>query len=244
MPAYSDAHDANPYAYGGAVANSPAAEKAAFIQRTYGHLAGAILAFIGLEVALFQTGFAKDICESLYTNRGGYLILMLVFMGGSFAATMLANSSRSKAAQYAGLGLYVVLYAVIILPLLYVAKIHFGDQQLPAKAGIVTLLTFAGLTAGVFLSGKNFSFLGPILGVCSFAALGVILASYLIGFSMSGVLFPALMCVLMSGYIIYDTSNVMHRYHSSQHVAASMALFGSVATLFFYILRIFMSSRD
>ena len=244
MPRYGDTYDANPYAYGeSAVAYSPAAEKAAFIQRTYGHLAGAILAFVGIEVALFQTGFAKDILTSLFTSRGSYLMLMLLFIGGSYAAVALANSARSMAMQYAGLALYVLLEVVIFLPLLYIAQERFPGQHLPEKAGIITLLTFAGLTAGVFLSGKDFSFLGPILGVLAFAALGVIIASYLFGFTL-GIVFPAAMVVLAAGFIVYDTSNVMHRYHSGQHVAASLALFASIAMLFYYILRIFMSSRD
>jgi FtsH-binding integral membrane protein len=43
--------------------------------------------------------------------------------------------------------------------------------------------------------------------------------------------------------ILYDTSNILHRYRTDQHVAASLSLFASVALLFWYILSIF-SSRD
>jgi FtsH-binding integral membrane protein len=43
--------------------------------------------------------------------------------------------------------------------------------------------------------------------------------------------------------ILYETSNVMHRYHPTQHVAASLTLFAAIALLFWYILSIF-SSRD
>jgi FtsH-binding integral membrane protein len=49
---------------------------------------------------------------------------------------------------------------------------------------------------------------------------------------------------LMSGYILYDTSNVMHHYRTDQHVAASLALFASVATLFWYVIRLLMSLSD
>jgi FtsH-binding integral membrane protein len=54
------------------------------------------------------------------------------------------------------------------------------------------------------------------------------------------------MVVVASASILYNTSNVLHRYHPSQHVAASLTLFASVALLFWYILRIFMggSRRD
>jgi hypothetical protein len=48
------------------------------------------------------------------------------------------------------------------------------------------------------------------------------------------------------GWILYDTSNVLHHYRTDQHVAASLALFASVALLFWYVLRIVMAftSRD
>jgi FtsH-binding integral membrane protein len=42
---------------------------------------------------------------------------------------------------------------------------------------------------------------------------------------------------------LYDTSNVLHRYRTEQYVAASLALFASVALLFWYILRLMMSMR-
>jgi FtsH-binding integral membrane protein len=43
--------------------------------------------------------------------------------------------------------------------------------------------------------------------------------------------------------VLYDTSNIMHHYPQDKYVAASMALFASIAMMFYYILRLFMS-RD
>ena len=39
-------------------------------------------------------------------------------------------------------------------------------------------------------------------------------------------------------------NDVMHRYGTNEHVAASLELFASVALLFYYILRIFSLSRN
>ncbi len=225
--------------YGAAVAHSPAAERATFVKRTYGHVAGAIFAFVAIEAALFGSGAADAIIGQLFTTRMSYLLLMVAFIGGGYAAQMMANSARSRAMQYAGLGLYVLLEAVIFLPLLYIAERQFPGQHLAAQAGIVTLAVFGALTAAVFVSGKDFSFLGPILAVLSFAALGVVIASMVFGFNM-GLVFAGAMVALAGGFIVYDTSNVMHRYHSGQYVAASLALFASVAMMFFYILRLFI----
>ena len=54
------------------------------------------------------------------------------------------------------------------------------------------------------------------------------------------------MVVLAAGYILYDTSNILHHYRTDQYVAASLALFASVAILFWYVLQIMisLSGRD
>jgi FtsH-binding integral membrane protein len=110
------------------------------------------------------------------------------------------------------------------------------------SAGIVTLAIFGGLTLAVFVTGRDFSFLRTALVVGGCVAMGIILTSCLFGFSL-GLIFCYAMVALMSGYILYYTSNVMYHYRTDQHVAASLALFASVATLFWYILQIFMSER-
>jgi hypothetical protein len=80
------------------------------------------------------------------------------------------------------------------------------------------------------------------LGLVAIAALALIVISVLFGMNL-GVWFVWAMIVLASGYILYDTSNVLHRYRTDQHVAAALALFASVALLFWYVIQIFMS-RD
>jgi len=52
------------------------------------------------------------------------------------------------------------------------------------------------------------------------------------------------MIALACGYILFHTSNVMHHYRIGQHVAAALALFAAVALLFWYIVLLFMRSRD
>ncbi|MFO0884991.1 MAG: Bax inhibitor-1 family protein [Pirellulales bacterium] len=67
-------------------------------------------------------------------------------------------------------------------------------------------------------------------------ALGVVVCGMIFGFS-QGIWFSAVMIAIMAGYILYDTSNVMYHYRTTQHVAAALALFSSVVTLFVYIVR-------
>jgi FtsH-binding integral membrane protein len=227
-------------------ARAASSDRATFIRRTYAHLAGAILAFMGIEVLLFQVlGEAGQmkVLQLLMINRFSWLAVLFAFMGASWLAQTWAQSETSSAMQYVGLGLYVVAEAVIFLPLLIIAE-HFMPQAIPT-AGLLTLAVFGGLTLSVFVTKKDYSSLRPILCVGSLIALGVIVAGVLLGFSL-GLFFSFAMVALMSGYILYYTSQVMLHYRTDQHVAAALALFAAVATLFWFILRIVMavSSRD
>src|SRR6185312_4548190 len=227
-------------------AQAAGSERAAFIRRTYAHLAGAILAFMGVEVLLFQVlgeSGQQAVLNMLSVSRLSWLAVMLGFMGASWLAQTWAQSDSSRAMQYVGLSLYVVAEAVIFLPLLIIAE-HYMPKAIPTAA-ILTLAVFGGLTLSVFVTRKDYSPLRPILCVGSLIALGVIVAGIFLGFTL-GVFFSFAMVALMSGYILYYTSQVMLHYRTDQHVAAALALFAAVATLFWYILRIVMavSSRD
>jgi FtsH-binding integral membrane protein len=234
------------YAYDYPIAErAPADERAAFIRRTYGHLAGAILAFVAVETLLVQAmntvPAVQNAVAGLFAFRFGWLILMLGFVGVSWLANSWALSGASPGLQYLGLSLYVVAEAVIFMPLLWIATQVYPDA-IPV-AGILTLTIFGGLTAAVLMTRRDFSYLGPILSIAGFLAIGLIVVSILFGFQL-GTLFCFAMVALACGYILYDTSNVLHRYRTDQHVAAALALFASVALLFWYILRILLASQS
>lgn len=218
-------------------------ERASFIRKTYLHLAGAILAFTLIEAYIMTTGAGLAITQTLLGGRWSWAIVLLAFMGVSMLAQWWANSQTSKALQYAGLAVYTVAEAIIFAPLLYLVSARSNGSEIFAQAGITTLGLFLGLTAVVFLTKKDFSFLGPILMIGGFVALGFIFSGIVFGFGL-GNIFSFAMVAFAGGAILYDTSNVLHKYRTDQHVAASLSLFASVALLFWYILRIFMGSRN
>ena len=238
----------NPYAV---TANASAAiyaedsERLGFIRRTYAHLTGAILALIGLETALFTLVPAQTMENMVGRMLGGWgwLLVLGAFMGVSWVARSWATSNTSKGVQYAGLGLYVVAQAVILLPLLYMA-IRL-DPQIPVMAALITAITFVGLSVFVLTTRIDLAGWGKYLFMGGIVAMGLIVAGTVMGFSL-GLWFSGAMVGLACGYILYDTSNVLHHYHTSQYVAASLALFSSVVLLFWYVLQIVMmfTSRD
>jgi FtsH-binding integral membrane protein len=223
-----------------AVSEAEPADRAQFIRRTYLHLAVAILAFIGIEALLLRLPGVERLVGTMVGGYG-WLITLLAFMGVSWLADRLARSEASESMQYLGLGLFVVAEAVIFLPLLYVAAYYSAPETIP-MAGIITGLLFAGLTATAFMTRKDFSFMRGILTIGGFVALGVIVCSMIFGFQL-GLLFSGVMVLFAGGSILYTTSNIIHHYRPTQHVAAALALFSGVMLLLWYVLRIVMNRR-
>lgn len=229
--------------FGNSVAEAAPADRASFIRKTYTLLAVAILAFIAVEGVFFATGIADVIASVIFKGGAiGWLLVLGLFMAVSFLANRWATSETSVATQYFGLGIFIVAEAIIFVPLIMVATYYSGDASVLIKAGIVTLGLFLGLTFTVLITKTDFSWLGPILAIGGFAALGFIVASAIFGFTLGNV-FAFVMVAFAGTAILYETSNVLHRFNTKQHVAASLTLFASIALLFWYILRIF-SSRD
>jgi FtsH-binding integral membrane protein len=230
------------------VARSPASARAMFIRRTYAHLAGAILAFAIIEFAIFRVipGEQLDqVMRQYLASPISHLILFLAFIGGGYLARRWAYSGVDGNLQYVGLGLYIILQAVIFVPLLWIVTRYARTDpaELLTQAGVLTLCLFAGLTATVFLTRKDFSFLGPILCIASFLVVGLIILAMIFQFSL-GLWFAFGMVALASAFILYDTSNVLHRFRTDMHVAASLELFASVAVLFYYIIILLMSRNS
>ena len=224
------------------VAQASPSDRARFIKNTYTHLAGAIVAFIAVGFILFQTGIAEGITGFIYQNRFGWLMILGGFSLLGWLSRSLIAEADNVNKQYAGLGAYIVGEALIFAPILYIAAVYTNDSNLIASAAILTLMMFAGITAVAFTSGKDFSFLGNFLRIGGFIALGLIICSVLFGFTL-GLIFSAVMIVFASAAILYTTSNIIHRYATHQHVAASLELFASVALLFYYILMTLLRSR-
>lgn len=213
--------------------------RADFITRTYNHLMGAIVAFVGLECLLFGTGVAAPIAETLLS--GSWLLVLGAFMIVGYLANSVAARSDSMPAQYGALAAYVVFEALIFVPMLYLAETTApGVIQ---SAAIVTLLGFAGLTAVVFTTRKDFSFLGGLVRYGFILAIVAIVGGVLFGFEL-GTWFSVAMIGLAGAAILHETSEVLHHYPEDRHVGAALSLFASVAVLFWYVLRLFMSSDD
>ncbi len=214
--------------------------RTAFIRKTYEHVAGAVLAFIGVEALLLNIPGIEKLAIAM-TSGYAWLVVLGLFMFATNYAERMALNSHDRQKQYIGLGLYIVAEAIIFVPLLYIAMVYAGGSVLN-QAVVITLALFTGLSAVVLTTGKDFSFLRSAITIGSFIAIGLIVAGIIFGFNL-GLWFSVAMVALAAGSILYQTSNMVHKYSTDQHVAAALGLFASLMLLFWYILQILMS-RD
>ncbi len=234
-----------------------------FIRMTYLHLFGAICVFAGLEYCMFKvpfliekvtiplSKFALGIGGSPAMARWNWAIVLGVFMVVSWVADYWARHAKSRPMQYAGLGLYVIAETLIFVPLLLIVAIKTqaiiaktgSDPNIVRDAAFCTLAIFGALTAFVLISKKDFSFMRGALVVMSAAAMMLIVLSLIFGFNL-GIVFAVAMVLLAAGYILYQTSQVLAHYNTNMYVAASLALFSSIALMFWYIIQIFMRARE
>lgn len=216
-------------------------DRGEFITKTYSHVLMAMLAFVGIEYYFFTSGLAPKIAGAMQSVP--WLVILGAFMILSYAASHVASRvTSSPALQYAALGAFVLMWAVMFVPMLYMAD-TFAPGAIK-NAGYMTAAAFVCLTAVVFITRKDFSFLRPFLMWGGLVALGVIVYGAISGsLGSMGYWFSLAMVLYAGGAVLYDTSNIAHHYRTDQHVAAALALFSSIALMLWYLVQLFMSNE-
>ncbi len=202
----------------------------------------------GLALAgLLASPLAQTLSEALFATRLGWLLVLAGLWLISMFANRLAFGGISAGTQLAGLGLYVVAEAVLFAALLGGLSQIYGNEtmlsEIVAPAAVSTLLLAAGLTVTVFATKKDFSFLRAFVSVGFFVALGAIVVALLFGLTL-GTWFIIAMTVFIAGVILYQTWQVRTQFRTDQHVGAALVIFSGIATMFWYLIMLFVSRRD
>ena len=213
--------------------------RAQFITRTYTHVVGGILAFILIELGLFESGLADQIASFMFGVN--WFLILGAFMLVGWLATRTAQTSASLGMQYFAYGAYIVAEALIFVPLLYIA-----DRKAPGaidSATLITALGAGGLMVVAHRTRKDFSFLRAILMWGGVVAILAMIGGAVFGFQL-GTWFSVAMIGFAGAAVLYDTSNIIQRYPEDRYVSAAMQLFASIALMFWYVLRLVMGSRN
>ena len=217
------------------VSQASVEDRSDFIWKTYAHVVGAILAFAAISGYFLTSGVGESLAPLMFNN---WLLVIGAFMLVSWGASHIAHRLESKPAQYAAFGGFVFAEALLFAPMLWIA-----DTTQPGvidSAAGVTLLGCVGLIATAMITRKDFSFLRGMLIWGGMLAMVAIVGAIIFGFQL-GTWFSVAMIGFAGAAVLYDTSNIMHHYPQDRYVAASMALFASIALMFWYVLQLFMN---
>lgn len=219
------------------VAQLDEATRTTFVIRVYQHLALALAAFVAFEVLLFQSGIAERMYDFFVGRGGGSWLLLL---GGiaiiNWFAAQAAYDVRDPGRQYLGLFGVALGQALIFAPFLYGILAVQGSAPV-INAVWITGLGFAGLSFVGYTTRRDLSFLRPIVMWGFMAALVGIVAALLFGFNL-GTWFSLAMIGLAGAAILYQTQGIIRTYPEHAYVGAAVSLFGSLMTMFWYVLRL------
>lgn len=137
---------------------------------------------------------------------------------------------------------FTTLTGLVISP-----AIAIYTQMNPAsilQAGVLTVGIFGGLTAYVFVSKKDFSFMrGMVTTGLIVVVLAGVLNLFLVGSSAFAFGISCAALLLFSGFVLYDTSNIIRRYPTNEYVAGALDLYLDAFNIFLALLRILNAGR-
>lgn len=220
------------------VVDAALSERLGFLRKVYAHVFGSILLLVGLEYLYFTTGIANSMLAMMGQS---FWIMLLLAMGVMMLAQRMAYSGASLVTQYTGLGLFVGVESILMAPVLAYAMVINAD--LIGQAAFITLAITGALTLVVVVSKVDFSFMRYALILAGIGMFCLGLGSMIFGFTL-GLGFSVGIVVLMCGYILYETSLIMHHLPLTAHVTGALMIFSSIAVLFRQILMILIHLND
>lgn len=167
----------------------------------------------------------------------GFIMMISAFLLIWFVLPRTANSSKGIFVVFAFTGL---LGASLAPTLNHYLAMDNGSLVLQALGG--TALVFFSLSAYALTTRKDFSFMrgflftGIIIAIV--ASIGILIASIL-GHEVSvfSAAISALMVLLMSGFILYDTSRIIHGGETN-YLRATTELYLDIYLLFVHLLNL------
>jgi len=212
-------------------AAAPLEERMAFLKKVYGLLSISVLLAAGASwTTLNNEPFLRVVA-------GNYILFIIL----EFAVIFFAMWARKK--ETMGL---VALFSFTILTGITTAPVLLAySGSTVTNALFLTGLIFAGLSFYVIVSKRDFSFMGGMLTTGLIVLIvGGLLNAFIFKSSGMSFLYSAGGVFLFSGFIIYDTFNILKRYPTDEYISATLSLYLDILNLFLMLLHLLGGSRD
>jgi modulator of FtsH protease len=234
------------------LAHASPTTRLAFLRKVYGLftagiLTSAVAAMIALNVGdpvSVGRGIAVPPIVAWFMEHR--ILGIVAFIGAFFA---LSFSRRKPVLNVVALFGFTFVAGLFIAPALFVATMlakmggtlsanPVRDAFLLASAG------FGGLTAYTFVTRKNFSFLGGFLSMGLWVVIGASIISLFVGSQMFHLAIASVGVLLFGGFVLYDTSRLLHSEEVEGPVDFAVSLYLSFLNMFLFLLQILSSRRS
>lgn len=128
----------------------------------------------------------------------------------------------------------------ILGPMFMVAIMTTGGPAVIWNAFGLSALVFGALTAFVLITGKDFSFLRGTVVMGLFVLVAFMIGAMFLGMPAVHLAVTCGGLLLFSLFVLYNTSEIMHRYSSDMWISGALALFLDFINIFIRILSLLM----
>ncbi len=186
-----------------------------------------------LSMTLLFAAAAAGLSMAMKLPHPGILITLVGYFGLLFAITRFRDSGLGVGLVFALTGFMGYTLGPIIGH--YLSLPNGGQTVMLAMGGTATI--FLGLSGYALTTRKDFSFMGGFLTIGILLAFLAGLAAIFLGIPALSLTVSAAFVLLMSGLILYETSNIIQGGETN-YVMATVSLFVSIFNLFTSLLHL------
>jgi modulator of FtsH protease len=194
-----------------------------------------------LSMTLLFSAATAGVSMALNLPHPGLLLTLAGYFGLLFATSKFRNSGLGLVSVFALTGFMGYTLGPILNA--YLSLANGGQIVTTAMGG--TGLIFLGLSGYALASRKDFSFMGGFLMVGILVAFLGGLAAVFLEMPMLSLAVSAMFVLLMSGLILFETSNIIHGGETN-YIMATVSLYVSIFNLFTSLLHLlgFMGGEE
>ena len=194
-----------------------------------------------LSATLLFSAFTAMASVALKLPHPGLIITLIGYFGMLFLTAKFRNSGLGLGLVFALTGFMGYTLGPIVSHYLGLPN---GGQTVAAAMGM-TAAVFLGLSGYALVSRKNFSFMGGFLMAGIIAGFVASLGAVFFDLPALSLAVSAIFVLLMSGLILYETSNIIHGGETN-YIMATVTLFVAIFNLFTSLLHLlgFMNSNE
>ncbi len=187
-----------------------------------------------LSMTLLFSALTAGVSMAMNLPHPGLLITLVGYFGLLFLTTKFRNSALGLVFVFALTG----FMGLTLGPIINAYVTHFSNgAELVAYALGSTGVIFLGLSGYALTTRKDFSFLAGFLVAGILVAFLAGIAALVFGLSGLSLAVSTMFVVLMSGLILYETSNIIHGGETN-YIMATITLYVAIYNLFTSLLHL------